>query len=49
MKFLLLPALAGALVLGACSSEENPTADDNNVENNDPKAAQASFKVDGMT
>lgn len=50
MKLFLLPALAGALVLGACSTEA--TADggdkDNNVENSDPNAQQVSFQVNGM-
>ena len=48
MQFLLLPALAGALVLGACSSEATTDGGDN-VENTDPKAQQASFTVEGMT
>jgi hypothetical protein len=48
MKFLLLPALAGALVLGACSAEKTTAAGENG-SNADSKAQQVSFLVEGMT
>ena len=48
MKFLLLPALAGALVLGACT-EGDASDNQTNTENADPKAKQVAFTVDGLT
>ena len=48
MKFLLLPALAGCLALGACGEADTDNGD-NNTENVDPKAQQVAFTVDGLT
>jgi len=48
MKLFLLPALAGALALGACSAEATTDGGDN-VENSDPKAQPVAFTVDGLS